>query len=343
MDPLASEDAQCDFEQLATVLCTAPDTPPGCTNICSIGGGQGFTGSCVEPRDFVRAGLRTGLAEWARIGVDPFELGFIGSTDTHGAIPGAVEEGNWPGHTADYDADPEGRLRAPGSVPVSVNTNGPGGLAVVWAEENSRDALFDAMRRRETYATSGTRIVVRFFGGWSYPDTACTDPMLVQHGYDGGVAMGGELPAMPSGATAPRFVVSALQDDLSVPLERIQIVKGWRDAAGATHELVYDVAGGTDGSTVDVTTCTPDAHGAATLCDVWTDPDFDAAEPAFYYARVLEDPTCRWSRRLCNDEHVDCATQPTDSPLRACCDGSLPDTIQERAWTSPVYYLPTHR
>ncbi len=340
VDPLASEDTLCDFEAIAPVLCTTPGDPPGCTNICSIGGGQGFTGSCVEPRDFVRAGLRTGLAEWARIGVNPFELGFIASTDTHSAIPGAVDEADWPGHVADYDADAAGRLRPPGSVPVSVNTNGPGGLAVVWAEENSRDALFDAMRRRETYATSGTRIVVRFFGGWSYPDTACSDPMLVQHGYEGGVPMGGELPPILAGATAPRFVVSALQDDLSVPLERIQIVKGWLDDAG-THEQVFDVAGAAgDGSTVDVATCTPTPRGSATLCDVWTDPSFDPTRPAFYYARVLEDPSCRWSRRLCNAEGVDCATLATDSPLRACCDGSLPDTIQERAWTSPIWYVP---
>lgn len=341
VDPLASEDPLCGFEQIAPVLCTTPGVPAGCTNICSIGGGQGFTGSCVEPRDFVRAGLRTGLAEWARIGVNPFELGFIASTDTHGAIPGAVEEGNWPGHTADYDADAAGRLRPPGSVPVSVNTNGPGGLAVVWAEENSRDALFDAMRRRETYATSGTRIVVRFFGGWSYPDTACSDPSLVQHGYDGGVPMGDELPSIPTGVTAPRFVVSAMQDDLSVPLERIQIVKGWLDDAG-THEAIFDVAGTAgDGSSVDLATCTPSALGSATLCDVWTDPSFDPSRPAFYYARVLEDPTCRWSRRLCLSEGVDCATLATDSPLRACCDGSLPDTVQERAWTSPIWYVPS--
>ncbi len=341
-DPLSSEDTLCDFEQIAPVLCTSAGVPAGCTNICSVEGGQGFTGQCVEPRDFVRAGLRTGLAEWARIGVDPFELGFIASTDTHGAIPGAVEEDNWPGHTADYDADAAGRLRPPGSVPVSVNTNGPGGLAVVWAEENSRDSIFDAMRRRETYATSGTRLVVRFFGGWSYPDAACSDTMLVQHGYDGGVPMGGELPARGT-ASAPRFVVTAMQDDLSVPLERIQIVKGWLDDAGS-HEEVFDVAGHAgDGSTVDLATCTPHAMGSATLCDVWTDPSFDPAHPAFYYARVIEDPTCRWSRRLCLSEHVDCTTQASDSPLRACCDGSLPDTIQERAWTSPIWYLPDGR
>ncbi len=339
-DPLSSEDPECAFETIAPVTCTGPGTPPGCTLICSVGGGQGFTGGCVEPRDFVRAGLRTGLAEWARVGVNPFELGFIASTDTHAAVAGMVEEDRWPGHVADFDADAAGRLRPAGGVPVSVNTNGPGGLAVIWAEENSRDALFDAMRRRETYATSGTRIAVRFFGGWAYADTMCTDPMLVQHAYDGGVPMGGELPARPAAATAPRLLVSALADDLSVPLERIQIVKGWL-AADGTHEEVFDVAGTAgDGSTVDVATCTPHPMGSATLCGVWADPSFDPTQPAFYYARVLEDPTCRWSRILCNAEGVDCATQASDSPLRACCDGTLPDTIQERAWTSPIWYVP---
>lgn len=339
-DPLASEDPQCSFEQVARVLCTSPGVPAGCTNICSIGGGSGFTGGCVEPRDFVRAGLRTGLAEWARVGVNPFELGFIGSTDTHTSIAGGTEERDWPGHESDIDATAAGRLHAPGAVPVAVNTDGPGGLAVIWAEENARDSLFDAMRRRETYATSGTRIVVRFFGGWGYDAAACADPMLAQVGYDGGVPMGGELPARPTTATAPRFLVSALRDDLSAPLERIQIVKGWLDAAGVSHEQVYDVAGGPDGSTVDTTTCAATSMGAGSLCDVWTDPDFDAAEPAFYYARVLEDPTCRWSRWLCNDEHVDCATLPAGDPLTPCCDGSMPDTIQERAWTSPIFYVP---
>jgi hypothetical protein len=337
-DPLSSEDALCGFESIARMVCTSPGVPAGCTNLCSVGGGSGFTGGCVEPRDFVRAGLRTGLSEWARVGVNPFELGFIASTDTHAAIPGATDEDQWPGHVADFDATAAQRLAPSGGVPVAVNTNGPGGLAVVWAEENSRDSLFDAMRRRETYATSGTRIVVRLFGGWSYPATMCSDPMLVANGYAGGVPMGGELPTRTG--TTPRFVVSAMRDDLSAPLERIQIVKGWIDSSGATHEQVFDVAGGADGSTVDLTTCTATAHGSATLCDVWTDPSFDPAQPSFYYARVLEDPTCRWSHRLCLSEHVDCTTIAAGSPLAACCDGTLPDTIQERAWTSPIWYVP---
>jgi hypothetical protein len=340
VDPLASEDPLCQFEAIAPVLCTAPDVPAGCTNICSIGGGAGFTGECVEPRDFVRAALRTGLSEWSRTGVNPFELGFIGSTDTHSAIPGAVDEDDWPGHVAEFDADAEGRLRPPGGVPVSIDTNGPGGLAVLWAEENARDSLFDAMRRRETYATSGPRMIVRFFGGWTYPDTVCSDAALAQVGYEGGVAMGGELPPRALPDAAPRFIVSALEDELSAPLQRIQIVKGWLDG-DVTHEQVYEVAGDPVGGTVDLLTCEISGGGFGSLCEVWTDPDFDPSMPAFYYARVIEGPTCRWSHRLCLSEGVDCATQAADSPLRACCDGSLPETVQERAWTSPIWYLPS--
>ncbi len=340
VDPLASEDPLCQFEAIAPVLCTAPGFPAGCTNICSVGGGAGFTGTCVEPRDFVRAGLRTGLVEWSRTGVNPFELGFIASTDTHNAIPGAVDEDAWPGHVADFDADAAGRLRPHGGVPVSVDSNGPGGLVVLWAEENARDSLFDAMRRRETYATSGPRMIVRFFGGWGYDDTVCADAGLAQLGYDGGVAMGGELPPITALGAAPRFIVSALEDELSAPLQRIQIVKGWLDG-DETHEAVFEIAGDPDdGASVDLATCAISGAGFASLCDVWTDPDFDPAMPAFYYARVLENPTCRWSHRLCLAEGVDCGTLASDSPLRACCDGSLPDTIQERAWTSPIWYLP---
>ena len=254
-------------------------------------------------------------------------------------MPGATDEASWPGHAGDFDADAAGRLTPSTGVPVTTDRSSPGGLAVVWAEENARDSLFDALRRRETYSTSGTRIVVRFFGGWSYDAAICSDVALARLGYEGGVPMGGELTARPTGAGAPRLVVSALRDDLGAPLQRVQIVKGWFDG-GTTHETVYEVAGDAALGAVDLATCAPDGAGFGALCEVWTDPDFDPTQPAFYYARVLEVPTCRWSRALCNAEHVDCATLPADAPLRACCDGSIPDTVQERAWTSPIWYLP---
>ncbi len=338
-DPLASEDELCDFEQMQPNLCTgAADDPPDCVGACD-GTGIGFLGGCVGPSDFTRGILRNGLAEWARTGADPFHVGFIAGTDTHVATAGGVREEGFPGNSGETDDEPAEQLTVPEGALVHGRTASPGGLAVLWAEENSRDSLFDAMRRRETYGTSGPRIVVRFFGGFAYPSDMCDRADAIQAGYDGGVPMGGELTSAPSGA-APVFFVSALRDALGAPLQRIQIVKGWL-ADGQTQERVYEVAGDPDdGATVDETTCTPSGGGADTLCDVWTDPDFDATQPAFYYARVVEDPTCRWSRYACNAAGVDCASIDATDPLYACCDPSISHVIQERAWTSPIWYLP---
>lgn len=339
-DPLGSEDPLCDFEGVHPSICTGdPDDPEGCLPLCEGSGGGGLIGGCVATRDFVRPALLAGLGEWARVGANPFALGLIGGTDTHSGAGGHVEEAGWTGHLADRDDTVANRLRAFDGVLVGIRTNSPGGLAVLWAEENSRDSLFDAMQRREAYATSGTRPVVRFFGGWDYPADICDATDRVETGYAQGVPMGGELPP-PAGDGPPTFVVSAMRDAMSVPLQRIQIVKGWVDG-GALHEEVYDVAGDPDnGATVDLSTCEPQGAGADSLCARWTDPDFDAAQAAFYYARVLENPTCRWSQRQCLAAEVDCTRLGEDDPLAACCDGSLPATIQERAWTSPVWYLP---
>ncbi|MEZ4408529.1 MAG: DUF3604 domain-containing protein [Polyangiales bacterium] len=337
---LASEDEACGFEQLTTVPCAAPNDPPGCTPLCSVAGGFGLAGACVEPRDFARPALRNGLAEYLRTGADPFHFGLIASTDTHNAAAGLVDERDWPGHASRGDDTPEGRLTPPGGRPITIRLNSPGGLAVLWAEENSRESLFSAMRRREAYATSGTRVVVRFFGGWSLPTSLCDAGDLAAQGYAMGVPMGSDLPARPASGGAPTFVVSALRDAMGSPLARVEVVKGWADATG-THERVYRLAGGDGAAGVDVATCSPTGTpGAAALCGAWTDPDFDPTQPAFWYARVLEDPTCRWSRQLCNTLRVDCGATPATSPLAACCDGSLPDTVQERAWTSPIWYLP---
>lgn len=360
--PLASEeDELCGFEQFYEELCEDPTDDgraTGCTPSCIATGGMGssFLNACVSPSDFLRGALRTGLAEWARTGANPFEVGVIASTDTHASIAGAVDEREievagvrqsaWIGHTGTADDDPAERLRPDGdTIDVSVRTASPGGLAVVYAEENSRPALFAALRRRETYGTSGTRPVVRFFGGWDYDADLCEATDLVAQGYAGGVPMGGTLG--PRGeATAPAFVLSALRDALSEPLQRIQIVKGWFDpTTGETEELVFDVGGNPDnGAAVDLDTCetsVPAEGRFDTLCDVWTDPDFEADEPAFYYARVVENPSCRWSHRLCLETAVDCASEPPASELfRSCCTDDLERTVQERAWTSPIWYLP---
>jgi hypothetical protein len=166
----------------------------------------------------------------------------------------------------------------------------------------------------------------------------------VARGYADGVPMGGELPAAPAGA-APRFAVQALQDPGSpsepgVPLQRIQIVKGWLED-GVTHERVVDVAGGPNDARVDLASCEPEGAGHARLCSVWTDPDFDPRQPAFYYARVLENPSCRWSQHVCAATRVDCAKPDTLGPgLEGCCDPLHRPTVQERAWTSPIWYGP---
>jgi hypothetical protein len=200
---------------------------------------------------------------------------------------------------------------------------------------------------------------VRFFGGWSYPDDLCGDAAFAQKGYAGGVPMGGELPPVPASfaqraegerspssvPAAPRFAVWALRDPgddgaPSAPLQRIQIVKGWT-VGGQSRERVYEVAGDPQGGAgLDLDTCTP-APGADQLCRVWTDPDFDPSAPAFYYARVALNPSCRWNTWACNAHHVDCAN-PESVPreLAACCDASVPKSIQERAWTSPIWYSP---
>jgi hypothetical protein len=295
----------------------------------------------LPPNLYVREALGLGLVLGRQLGTNPFQLGIIGSTDTHLAAPGAVDEDQFRGHAA-------GTISARFGVPPYPDRSdfNPGGLAVLWAEENSRDALFEAMRRREAYGTSGPRITVRFFGGWSYSQDLCGDAAFAQKGYAGGVPMGSELAPPPTGApAAPRFAVWALRDPgdegaPSAPLQRIQIVKGWVDS-GSSRERVYEVAGDPQsGAGLDLATCTP-APGADQLCRVWTDPDFDPRAPAFYYARVVENPSCRWNTWACNAQRVDCS-QPDAVPreLTACCDPGVPKSIQERAWTSPIWYSP---
>ncbi|MFO0601752.1 MAG: DUF3604 domain-containing protein [Polyangiales bacterium] len=336
---LASEDEACAFEQLTAPPCVAPNDPPGCTPLCSVSGGVGLASNCVEPKDFVRAALRRGLESWRALGADPFHLGFVASTDTHNGTPGLVDEQTWPGHAARGDDTPAGLLAANVGRPITIRYNNPGGLAVLWAEENTRDALFEAMRRREAYATSGPRMVVRFFAGWALPADHCAAPDYAARGYAAGVPMGATLPPRPAGVEAPTFSVNALRDPMGGALGRVEIVKLWADDAGS-HERVYEVTPGS-AARVDVATCAVTGSGdAASRCGLWRDPDFRADVPAAYYARVFEEPACRWSRRVCNAARVDCATVAAESPLAACCRDTLPDTIEERAWTSPVWYLP---
>ncbi|MFN2424879.1 MAG: DUF3604 domain-containing protein [Candidatus Binatia bacterium] len=252
---------------------------------------------------YARGALKRGLSLERQLGVNPFALGFIGSTDTHNGIPGAVSEVDYGGigSTGVADSSPAFIL-ADATQPSKVEQN-PGGLAVVWAEENSRDALFAAMRRRETYSTSGTRPILRVFGGRP-PLDLCenVDLDFVEEGYDKGVPMGGDIGPV-FGKRSPRFAIQALKDPggLSTPLQRAQIIKGWIDDKGFTHETVYEVAGNPDnGAGVNLDTCAETGTGFDSLCAVWEDPDFDPTENAFYYVRVVENPVCRWHKRLCN-------------------------------------------
>jgi hypothetical protein len=300
-------------------------------------GGLGGFG-CVSWRDYLRGALETGLLEGERLGRNPYKLGFLGSTDTHNGTPGATEEATYQGHLGLADQSPEKAL-AGTAVAGTPILSSPGGLAGVWAEENSRDALFEALRRRETFATSGTRIVARLFTGWDYPADLCERADLAAEGYRLGVPMGGDLPA-PAATGAPVIVLSALRDPGTkerpgTPLQRAQVVKLWLAEDGTPHEAVFDVAGDpNNGATVDTATCQSLGSGADALCAVWTDPDFDPARPALYYGRIVENPSCRWSTQVCN-------TLTPEKRAELGCDSlSVPATVQERAWTSPVWYTP---
>jgi hypothetical protein len=322
-----AEDELCNYETLEYARMQDMASPV-------LGGG-------LPPRIYAREALRDGLVEQARLGVNPFKFGLIGSTDTHFGTPGMVDEDDFVGHAA-------GTVSARFGVPKFPDRPdfNPGGLAVLWAEENSRASLFAAMKRREVFGTSGPRIVARFFGGFDLPRELCGDPNRIATAYARGVPMGGELapaPAIPG--ARPTFLVAALRDpgDRGVPstrLQRIQIVKGWA-VAGASYERVFEVAGDVDSDAgVDLATCTPRGAGFDELCATWQDPEFDPEVPAFYYMRVVENPSCRWNAWICGRAGVDCVSGRVPDGLESCCDDSIPKTIQERAWTSPIWYSP---
>ncbi len=301
-----------------------------------------------EALGFVRDALKEGFVLKEALGVNPFKLGFIGSTDGHSNLPGAVNEEDFSTHGA---IGATNMLRE--WALENVNTNGidsnPGGLAVVYSEENSRDALFSAMKRKETYATSGPRINVRFFGG-RMPKDVCEDVNLITEGYNRGVPMGGDVGTV-KGSKSPSFVVTASKDpggngEPSVQLQRIEIIKAWVDSDGVRQEAVHHVAGSKkqqSDADVDLSTCTPTGSGFDSLCAVWSDPKFDATEDASYYARIIQNPTCRWHQYTCNDNAVDCSdilSVPTE--FLPCCNtaDAWPNTVQERAWSSPIFYIP---
>ena len=293
--------------------------------------------------EYARAALKNGLALEQQLGVNPYKFGMIGSTDAHTGLT-AVEEENFFGKTSSTEPSPER-----GEHPFVKTEKATimdwemtaSGYAAVWATENTREALFDAMERRETYATTGPRMMVRFFGGWEFEAADAAGRMPAEIGYRKVVSMGGDLHTAPEGKS-PTFLVAALKDPIGANLDRIQIVKGWLDAAGEVHEKIYDVvwgdaekrAAGADGklpavgSTVDVASATwTNTIGDPELIAVWTDPAFDRSQRAFYYARVIEIPTPRW---VAYDAKRYGTTMPEGTPM----------VTTERAYTSPIWYTP---
>ena len=291
--------------------------------------------------EYARTGLQVGLQLGQELGVNPYKFGMIGSTDSHTALA-TTEEENFFGKHSGTEPGPD-RYKHP----MAKTANGAyeswdmagSGIAAVWARENTRESIFDAMMRKETYATTGPRMLVRFFGGWDFAEADAQSRLPGDIGYTKGVPMGGDLSGAPDGRT-PSFLVAALKDPYSGNLDRVQIVKGWVDSKGERQEKVYDVAWSGDrepgrdgklppvGNTVDVATATwTNTIGAPELIAVWKDPDFDADLPAVYYARVLEIPTPRWTAY----EQVRFGiTLPAEAEM----------TTQERAYTSPIWYTP---
>jgi len=297
--------------------------------------------------EYARSGLQIGMQLEQKLGVNPYKFGMIGSTDAHTSLASTREE-NFFGKAAHLEPAADrwehviiGSLAGDAELSSYSYESIASGLAAVWARENTREGLFDAMQKKETYATTGTRITVRLFGGWDYGEDEVFRPDAVSIGYRKGVPMGGDLTEKPANRKAPVFMAAALKDTWSGNLDRIQIIKGWIDDDGERQERVYDVAVsdgrtiGADGrcrtpvgDTVDVADASYlNNIGDAELRAVWTDPDFNPGHRAFYYARVLEIPTPTW--------------QAYDSKFYGV---SMPDTVpmsgQERAYTSPIWYTP---
>ncbi|MEL0138535.1 MAG: DUF3604 domain-containing protein, partial [Halieaceae bacterium] len=315
---LSPEDPFADFERwdeynISNTVKTTPDMYPG---------------------SYARSALKRGLALEKSTGANPYAFGMIGSTDDHTSLATA-EEDNFFGKFANSEPG----IRTPESRMAGLNADwelGASGLAAVWAPENTRSDLFASMKRREVYATTGSRIVLRFFGGWSFEPDSVYSPYFETIGYRDGVPMGGELNRPESGA--PSFMVQAMKDPDAANLDQVQIIKGWIDSAGNTHEQIYYVAL-SDGRSVDPETGQPEpvgstvdlenvtfsnTIGAVQLSAQWTDPDFDADQAAFYYARAIEIPRPRWT------EH--------DRKYFGLDFSEAPRTVQDRAYSSPIWY-----
>ncbi len=290
--------------------------------------------------NYARSALKSGLAIEASLGANPFKLGLIGSTDTHSSLSTADSDNYWGKYSSDYPKP--SRMfdqRSPG-WPTKFWNMSPAGYAAVWARENTRAAIFAALKRREVYATTGPRMTVRFFGGWQFESSDAERPDLADAGYRRGVPMGSDMANAPDGASAT-FLIHAARDPDGANLDRVQVVKGWRDAQGELREKVYNVVVSDGrrikrngdakpvGSTVNIDAATyTNAIGDPELSAVWRDPDFNPIEPAFYYLRVLEIPTPRWTAY--DAKRFGIRDIPSEVPM----------VSQERAYTSPIWYNP---
>ncbi len=320
---VGATDEECGFSQVL----------PPCT--------PGQESGCAFTTSFTRQGLKTGLQLQEKLGFNPLAFGHIAATDTHNANPGDAEEWDFVGKVAATTSPATRRMREwPGREPYQSNLefHTSGGLTAVWAEENTRDALFSSMQRKEVYATSGPRITLRFFAGWGLDATMLERPNAIALATASGQPMGATLNPADAGVASPVFLVWAGADLMSAPLQRIQMVKGWLDGEGNTHETVMDIACSdgltvdpianrcpNNGASVDITTCTiQGGSGATDLAVTWQDANYDASQHAFYYVRALQNPTCRWST-------YDALRLGVAPPT------SVPATIRERAWSSPIW------
>ncbi len=298
----------------------------------------------MRPYMYLRGGLLRGLEQEQKLGVNPFKFGFIGGTDVHNSLT-SIEEDNFFGKHVNQEPSPirweHVSKQGFGKTRYTWHYTAAG-YAAVWATDNTREALWDAMKRKEVYATSGTRMTVRFFGGWNYTADDARTRYIADAGYAKGVPMGADLPKASAEAKAPTFLVAAMKDPLGGNLDRIQIIKGWLDKDGKGQEKIYDVVWGDAdrrkvglrgkvppvGDTVDVAHATwTNTIGDPELAAMWTDPDFDPSVRAFYYARVIEIPTPRWTDY---DAVRFGIKMPPEVPMKH----------QERAWASPIWYTP---
>ncbi|WP_169303104.1 DUF3604 domain-containing protein [Thalassotalea mangrovi] len=309
---------------------------------------KGENAGCSNEYAFVRNGLKFGLKQETKWGINPFKQGFVGATDNHNGTPSDTAEYDYKGHYATNDSTPKIRLGLEANPTAeAMGMSGdddptklynPGAITGVWAESNTREDIWDALYRKETFATSGTRAKVRVFAGYNFPANSHEQNNWVELGYENGVPQGGDLPAAKSGQT-PKLVIWAMRDADSAPLAKVQVIKGWMDNDQNLHEYTYDVACSDgavpdpdthrcpdNGAQVDLKTCNiSQDKGANTLAATWEDKDFSADQSAFYYVRVLENPVCRWSM-------YDAKAAEVAHPKE------LPETIKERVWSSPIWY-----